>query len=235
MTGADAVAGTRTEEVFLTLHKDLLNGRVAPGDRLKLVELSTRFEVSQSVVREALARLTEKGLVIATPQRGFRVRDLSVQDIQDLTEARVQVESATLRLAIDRGDIHWETSVLASHHLLENTPTELADGQLNEDWPARHEAFHRALLSGSSNPHLEAIATELRDCSELYRRWYWAFVDDHDRDIANEHRLLKELALAREPEAAMALLRTHIERAPAKLAAYAAEHGAPSFVDGQPR
>ena len=233
VTGPGVGASTRTEEVFQALHWDLLNGRIAPAEKLKLVELSARFAVSQSVVREALSRLTEKGLVTATPHRGFRVAELSVQDIQNLTEARVQIESATLRLSIGRGDIHWETEVIASHHLLENTPTELADGQLNGDWPARHEAFHRALLSGCANPHLEAIATELRDCSELHRRWYWTFIDDHDRDIATEHRLLKELALAREADAALALLRTHIERAPSKLAAYAAEHGAPSLGEGR--
>jgi DNA-binding GntR family transcriptional regulator len=224
VTGIDAGAATRTEEVYQVLRTDLLNGRIAPGQRLKLVELSTRFELSQSVIREALARLAAKGLVVATPQRGYRVRDLSVHDIRALTEARVQIESVTLRFAIERGDIHWETGVLASHHLLENTPVTAERGELNEDWSARHQAFHRALLSGSANPHLEAAAAELRDCGELYRRWYWTLTDDGDRDLATEHRLLKELTLARETDAALALLRTHIERAPLKLIAYAAEH-----------
>jgi DNA-binding GntR family transcriptional regulator len=129
--------------------------------------------------------LKERGLVIAIPQRGFRLRDLSVQDIRALTEARVQIESVTLLFAIERGDIHWETGVLASHHLLENTPLALEDGQLNEDWHARHRAFHRAQLSGCGNPHFEAVCAELRDCAELYRRWYWSFTDDGDRDIGN--------------------------------------------------
>jgi DNA-binding GntR family transcriptional regulator len=225
VTAIDAGASTRTDEVYRVLHKDLLNGRIAPGERLRLLELSARFEVSQSVPREALVRLAEQGLVVATPQRGFRVRDLSVQDIQALTEARVQIELVTLQFAIERGDVHWETSVVASQHLLEKTPVRSDDGQFNEDWPERHRAFHRALLSGCANPRLEAVATELRDCAELYRRWYWALTDEHDRDIATEHRLLKELALARETNSAQSLLRTHIERAPVKLVAYAAEHG----------
>lgn len=228
MTGVNAGAGTRTEEVYQLLRRDLITGRIAHGGRLKLVELSTRFALSQSVIREALARLAENGLVIATPQRGFRVRELSVHDIHALTEARVEIESVTLQFAVERGDIHWETGVLASHHLLERTPVALADGQFNEEWPESHHAFHRALLSGCGNAHLEAVAAELRDCAELYRRWYWSLTDDSDRDLATEHRLLKELTLARETDTALALLRTHIERAPRKLIAYAAEHGAPS-------
>lgn len=184
-------------------------------------------------LREALARLAEKGLVIAIPQRGFRARDMSVQDILALTEARVQIEALTLHLSIKRGDIHWETGVLASHHVLEDTPVELDDGQFNEDWAARHHAFHRALLSGCANPHLEMVCSELRDCTELYRHWYWSVTDDSDRDIATEHRLLKELTLARKTDAARALLRMHIERAPLKLVAYSAEQGAP-VVDRLP-
>jgi DNA-binding GntR family transcriptional regulator len=225
VTAIDAGASTRTDEVYQVLRKDLLNGRIAPGEKLRLLELSARFAVSQSVTREVLIRLAEQGLVVATPQRGFRVRDLSVHDIEALTEARVQIELVTLQFAIERGDVHWETSVVAGHHLLEKTPVASDDGQFNEDWPERHRAFHRALLYGSANPHLEAIAGELRDRSELYRRWYWALTDDTDRDLATEHRLLMELSLARETNSAQSLLRTHIERAPLKLVAYAAEHG----------
>jgi DNA-binding GntR family transcriptional regulator len=225
VAGIDAGASTRTDEVYHVLHKDLLSGRMTPGDRLRLLELSARFEVSQSVTREALVRLAEQGLVVANPQRGFRVRDLSVQDIEALTEARVQIELVALQLAIERGDIHWETSVVAGHHLLEKTPVVSDDGRFNEEWAQRHRAFHRALLSGCANSHLDAVAAELRDCAELYRRWYWALSDENDRVFASEHRLLKELALARETNSAQSLLRTHIERVPLKLVAYAAEHG----------
>jgi DNA-binding GntR family transcriptional regulator len=224
VAGIDAGASTRTDDVYQVLHKDLLGGRMTPGERLGLVGLSARFEVSQSVTREALIRLAEQGLVVASPQRGFRVRELSVQDIEALTEARVQIELVALQLAIERGDIHWETSVVAGHHLLEKTPMVSDDGRFNEEWSQRHRAFHRALLSGCANPHLDAVAAELRDCAELYRRWYGALTDDNDRDIASEHRLLKELALARETHSAQSLLRTHIERAPLRLIAYAAEH-----------
>lgn len=233
MTAIDTGASTRTDEVYQVLRKDLLNGRIAPGEKLRLLALSARFEVSQSVTREALVRLTEQDLVVANPQRGFRVRDLSVQSIEALTEARVEIELVTLQLAIERGDVHWETSVVASYHLLEKTPVVLDDGSFNEDWAERHRAFHRALLSGCANPYLDAVAAKLRDCAELYRRWYWALTGDNHRDIATEHRLLKELALAHETNSALSLLRAHIERAPFKLIAYAEEHGMSAL--GEPR
>jgi DNA-binding GntR family transcriptional regulator len=216
---------TRTEEVYDVVRSELLNGVLVPGQKLRMVELGVRFGVSQSVVREALTRLAEQSLIVASPQRGFRVRDLSVRDIAHLTEARVQIESITLRLAIDRGDIRWETGILTAHHVLERTAV-INDGQtLNEEWAVHHREFHGALLAGCDNDHLEAVAQTLRDCAELYRRWYWALTDDHHRDIAAEHRRLKELALGRDADTAVEVLTEHIERAPRELIAYAREQG----------
>ena len=220
---------TRTEQVYDVLRSELLNGLLVPGQKLRMVELGDRFGVSQSVVREALTRLAEQSLVVASPQRGFRVRDLSVRDIAHLTEARVQIESITLRLAIDRGDIRWETGILTAYHVLEHTPVLNGDQTLNEDWAVRHREFHGALLAGCDNDHLEAVAQSLRDCSELYRRWYWALTDDHHRDIAAEHRRLKELSLGRDADAAVGVLTEHIERAPRELIAYAREQGVDSL------
>jgi DNA-binding GntR family transcriptional regulator len=216
---------TRTEQVYDLLRSDLLNGFLQPGQKLKMVELTERFGVSQSVIREALTRLTEQGLLVATPQRGFRVRDLSVEDIAELTETRIQVESLALRLAVQRGDLQWETGILAAHHRLERTPVTRADGTFNEDWSVQHRDFHQALLTGCSNRRLESVANSLRDSAELYRRWYWVLTDDHQRDLAAEHRQLRELALARDADRAIVVLTEHIDRAPSLLIAYAREHG----------
>jgi len=215
----------KTEEVFESLRADLLSGRVEPGQRMKSQELSSRFGVSLSVVREALTRLAEQGLLVSTPQRGFSVRPLSVADLADLTRVRVQIESLALRQAFELGDISWETTVLGTHHALERTSVTLEDGSFNEAWSAAHRDFHRALLASCGSPRLEAIATSLRDSAELYRRWYWALTDDHQRNIAEEHRLLKDFALDRDADQAVRQLAAHIERAPQALIAYAQEHG----------
>jgi DNA-binding GntR family transcriptional regulator len=216
---------TRTERVYEILRTELLNGGLRPGQKLKLVELTQRFGVSQSVIREALTRLTEQDLLIATPQRGFRVRDLSIEDIAELTETRIQVESLALGLAVERGDLQWETGILAAHHRLERTPVTRDDGTVSEDWSTAHRDFHQALLTGCGNRRLESVANSLRDSAELYRRWYWVLTDDHERDLAREHRQLKDLALARDADRAMKVLAEHIDRAPALLIAYAREHG----------
>ena len=118
---------------------------------------STRYSVSQSVVREASTMLAEQSLVVATPQRGFRVRQLSVEDIASLTEARVEIESVALRLAIKRGDVLWETKIVAAHHLLDRTPMLDDNGQYREQWVVHHRDFHRALTAGCNNARLQEV------------------------------------------------------------------------------
>src|ERR1700750_1089958 len=216
---------TRTEQVYEVIRSELLNGVLHPGQKLKLAGPPEGLGVSQSVIREALTRLTEQGLLVATPQRGFRVRDLSIDDIAELTETRIQVESLALRLAVERGDLQWETGILAAHHRLERTPVTRDDGTVSEDWSGHHRDFHQALPPDCSNRRLESVANSLRDSAELYRRWYWVLTDDHQRDLAAEHRQLKELALARDADRAIAVLTEHIDRAPSLLIAYAREHG----------
>ncbi len=223
--GVTTAPATRTEQVYDILRGELLNGGLHPGQKLKMVELTERFGVSQSVVREALTRLTEQGLLVATPQRGFRVRGLSIEDIAELTETRIQVESVALRLAVERGDLQWETGILAAHHRLDRTPVTQDGGTVSEEWSTSHRDFHQALLTGCGNRRLESVVSSLRDGAELYRRWYWVLTDDHQRDLAREHRQLKELALARDADRAMEVLTEHIDRAPSRLIAYAREHG----------
>lgn len=217
---------TRAGEVYAALLTDLRNGEFAPAQKLRLVEIATRFGVSQSVVREVLTRLAEQGFVVATPQRGFRVRDLTVADITSLTETQVHVESVALRLAIGRGDMHWETRLLAAHHLLTQTVFLTDDHCVSEEWAYRHREFHHALLAGCINPRLETITRELRDNAELYQRWCWKLGVSRPDDDATEHRKLKDLALERDANGAVELLAKHIERAPHGLITYLNEREA---------
>lgn len=225
LRGVSSSPVTRGGEVYDVLRTELLNGLLNPGDKLRMVELARRFSVSQSVVREALTRLAEQGLVVSTPQRGFRVRELSVEDIVGLTESRVQIESVALRLAIERGDVHWETGILVAHHVLERTPVIDADGRFYEPWAPVHRDFHQALTAGCGNARLQGVVLALRDGAELYRRWWWALADDRQRDLAAEHRQLKDLTLARDADAAIEALTYHIKGAPERLITYAREHG----------
>jgi DNA-binding GntR family transcriptional regulator len=222
---------TRTEDVYAQLRTEILNGGFEPGHRLKLVALGERFGVSLSVVREALTRLAEQGMVVLSPQRGFSVVPLSIDDLSDLTCVRIQVECLALRDAIESGDVAWEAEIVSSHYAMERTPMRNDDGSPNEQWASCHRAFHQALLSACGSPRLRSIADALRESADLYRTWSGSLAGDTTRDPVAEHRRLKDLCLSRDPEAAAMALAVHIERASAVLFNWVAERNGPSDDD----
>lgn len=220
-TAISSAKPTRTDTVFESIREEVLSARIPPGTKMKLADYSQRFNVSLAVVREALGRLAEQGLVQANPQRGFSTLPLSVEDLLELTRARVIVETATLRESIARGDLAWEASVVAAHHQLASTPRYDANGAINTAFAVTHRAFHVALLAGSANTHLESIASSLRDRSELYLYWSHYLGDDSDRDVAREHRELADLTVARDADNAADALARHIQRTTDALVQYA--------------
>ena len=207
-------AVTRTERVFSALRGDILGGVFTPGQRLPFADLRERYRCSAGAAREALLRLSEQGLALAEPQQGFRVTEVSVTDLADLTEARIEIETLVLRRAIDAGDVAWESQLLAVHHRLERTPQRHPSNakRFSEEWAAEHAAFHEALLAACPNVRLRSIAGSLRNSAELYRRWSLPIGHDDDRDVTGEHKALLDAALEGNWQRASAVLTEHIKR-----------------------
>lgn len=214
-----ASKATRTGEVYEALRADILNTRIEPGSKLKIAQLSNRFGVSLSVVREALTRLGEQRLVVANPQRGFSVVGLSVSDLDDLTNVRTQIESMALRDSIAHGGVAWEAEVVAALHRLERTEIYADPAHVNPEWLDLHRAYHHSLVAGGASARLRAIANTLRDNAELYRMWSRMWAHDVDRDLQAEHRAIMTAALSGDEEAAVAALSQHIARTTAALKA----------------
>ncbi|WP_162941403.1 GntR family transcriptional regulator [Desertimonas flava] len=210
-------ANTRAHDVLSRLRSDILNGRLAPGTKLGFTEMGRRYQVSTGVLREVFTRLADQGLATSEAQLGFRVVDVSLPALSELTEARVFLERGLMRQAIDRGDVEWETLVVATHHTLSRTPMVLDGGETNPRWIEEHQAFHEALLSGAGNRYLFDIASRLRLISEVYRCWTRARRPESKRDVASEHRAIMESAIARDPDHCASLVEAHIRTTTALL------------------
>lgn len=77
----------------------IVNGDLAPGERINEVHLSRRLEVSRTPLREALSRLEPEGFVLCLPRRGFFVQDLTAEQVEDLYTVRAILDPAALDLA----------------------------------------------------------------------------------------------------------------------------------------
>src|SRR3954466_9331436 len=95
-----AELATLSERAAALLEQDILSGHLAPGSRLGIVDLVQRYDIGATPLREGLSRLMSRGLIVGTGQRGFRVADISREDLLDITLMRTAVEVEAIRLAI---------------------------------------------------------------------------------------------------------------------------------------
>src|SRR5271154_499505 len=78
----DSGAETLVEQATSRIHRDILTGAFAPGAKLGIHELSKRYDLGPTPIREALSRLCPRGFVEAAANRGFRVHPISRQDLE---------------------------------------------------------------------------------------------------------------------------------------------------------
>lgn len=213
-----------TQGVFGRIRGDIVAGAYEPGARLSPRTLATQCSVSMSVVREALTRLAEQGLVRAEPQLGFSVVKLDMDDVRDISALRILVEGAALRAAVEHADVEYEARVLAAHHRLARTPMLGDHSQVTDQWAGAHALFHEALISAAPSPRLRELAGSLRETAELYRRWSGMARGTGSRDVAGEHQALTQAALDRDPDRAVLLLTEHINTTTVLLEAYVEQH-----------
>jgi DNA-binding GntR family transcriptional regulator len=211
-------AATLSTAVWQQLRQEILDGTIPPGARLKPTELAVRFEVSTGVIREALTRLSEQRLVSTGHNQGFRVIELSPARLTDLTEFRATVEQLALRMAISRGDLQWESDVIAAHHRMAATPRRAADRSdvTTEAWSRAHREFHHTLIRACGYDDLLNVCLQLNDSAEIYRRWS-APAAGRNRDVDAEHQAILDAAVRRDADRACRALESHYQRTAAVL------------------
>lgn len=136
------------------LKRDIIQGMFKPGEKLRMTALKERYDLGVGPLREALSHLIAENLVVAISQRGYRVAPMSLSEMQDIYDARANLEALVLKLAIERGDDAWEAQVLAYSHTLAKVMEVKTQEQMLEIWDARHKAFHTAIASGCGSRHL---------------------------------------------------------------------------------
>lgn len=210
-TDRHASPDTQATAVYRRLRFDILEGRLAPGVRLKVQQLSAAYGAGQAPLREALAQLAAEGLARRIEQRGFRVADADPAEFAGLIRTRCLVEAAALRESMARGDAAWEDAVAAAERRLQRLPRSLEEGRFvaNPAWEVAHRTFHAVLLSACDAPPLLAFCARLREDADRYRALANA-VAYPGRDVAVEHAAIAEAALDRDADRAAALLAQHL-------------------------
>ncbi len=201
---------TLAEKAYDALRHDITRGELAPGRPLRLADLSGRYGMGFSPLREALNRLHAERLVTAESLRGFKVAPLSLDELHDAMSLRIMIETEALRAAIRLGDDAWAAGIVAALYALK-----VQAGRTGGDadvWTleTRHHAFHRALLAACNSPWMLEFFERPYAATERYRiPVLLAAALPAGRDVQAEHGALAEATLDRDQDKATALLRDH--------------------------
>src|SRR3954447_13349993 len=115
------------ESAYNAIRRDIIFGRLAPGQKLKLDTLRKSYGASVSTLREILNRLSSEGFVVAEGQRGFEVEPVSANGFREVAAMRLLLECHALQTAIEQGDLEWEGRIVAAHHKLSVLETRMAE------------------------------------------------------------------------------------------------------------
>lgn len=151
---------TRAEVAYGRLKTAILSNDFAPGFQAMEPELALKYGVSRTTIREALIRLEADGLVEMTPRRGARVVPISAEDMREIYQLLVSLESDAAHDLALRGLTPEEHARLdAANAAMEDA----LDRDAMADWAAADDDFHRGILDIQGNQRLGRIVAGLSD------------------------------------------------------------------------
>ncbi len=211
---------TLTASALSRIRSDIIACRLMPTERLRFEALRERYGTGVSPLREALMRLEAEGLVQLEQNKGFRVSEVSHENLLDLMQTRIEIESIALRWSLAKGGVDWEANLLGTfHRLSRQTKIDPSNPEtINEDWSREHAAFHAALVSACGSQTLTSIRDRLFEQAERYVSLS-IMSNAPLRDDVAEHKQLMRAVLNRDAEKAVELNRMHITRTLDKVAA----------------
>ncbi|WP_216319920.1 GntR family transcriptional regulator [Deinococcus aestuarii] len=189
--------------VYGHLRRAVLDGEIAPGERLGEVELGERLGVSRTPIREALARLTQDGLLVAEANKGVRVRTVSACEARDTYVVREELDGLAAALA---ACAHTPADAAALRAALDALNAARAAGYREQT--RLDLAFHGAVTLAAHNAALADLARGLSLRVTLIKHQTRTY--NAHPETGEQHATLLEAILARDAPAAREAARHHV-------------------------
>jgi DNA-binding GntR family transcriptional regulator len=211
--------GTKADEIALALEEAIVSGELAPGTVLRQEQVSERYAVSRTPVREALRRLAALGLVSFEANRGFRVRTLSREEMYEAFLLRAELESLCTGIAAEkmtRADLDELEAAEKRFSRLSRALRAREPGddrrELTVEWMRANHGFHDVIYRVADLPYIEQAAKAARRTFSGPAVWA---PGDETIDVLyhlneRQHRAIADALAAGSADGARALAREHV-------------------------
>jgi len=202
-------------DVLVELRAAILRGDYAPRQRLIETELVEQYSTSRFVLRNALTRLVNEGLVELQPNRGARVREISVEEAIEITEIRRAVEGLVAARAAER----ITDDEIAEIRALGAEMTTAVEGADMMRYSELNAQLHGKVRSIAQHPSATRIIEQLN--GQMVRHQFrLSLVPGRPSVSLPEHLAIVEALCARDPEKAERAMRAHLTSVLDALAAF---------------
>jgi GntR family transcriptional regulator of vanillate catabolism len=205
-------SSTRFESVVEALRAAILAGEFQPGERLHEVKLTASLGVSRTPVRAALQKLASEGLLDYTPNRGYTLREFSIDEVISAYEVRAVLEGLAARLSAERGLDVGETATL--QQALREGDDLLRNGQITDEHRSQYSrinaCFHVTIHASAGSRLLNDMVYLCQQVPVSSPRNVVAFEEGDVRRRHDDHHRIFEAIIGREPWRAEMLMRDHV-------------------------
>lgn len=168
----------------------ILDGTFKVGSRLKEADLEEKFGTSRTPLREALRLLESQGLIETIPRKGSFVKKIDIQEISDVSEIRIALETLAVQLAHKR-------MTAQGLQKLKKELTEMEAALRNKDGKSfmeHHEKYHSTLISLAGNSWLEKELYNLRKIMQWHRFYYQYHAENFEYSLKSHQQQFELLS-----------------------------------------
>jgi DNA-binding GntR family transcriptional regulator len=181
---------TVEEQAFQEIRRAILTGHLAPGERLRLRELSSELNVSSLPVRAALGRLRAEGLVVHAARSGSVVAPIEYEELEEIQAFRLGIECLAARLGAERIDARDLDRMARQLDVV----SEVAREHDLERYLRAESAFREICFRASGRDRLVAHVVDYRLRAERYLRVAFSSPRGLAHSVGFQRTLLKACA-----------------------------------------
>lgn len=209
-------------QAYQLIRTDILTCKLMPGEQIAQAALSEKYQLGTTPVREALQRLAQEGLVRSIPRFGYEISPITLADVEEIYELRVQIEPGAARLAALRASPEQIAAIFTSADFTYI----YGDHDSYTRFLGLNARFHNAIASASGNRRLADLVAGILD--ELLRVFHLGLdLKDSADEMRREHLALVQALSERNADLAEKLARVEIESSKERVLAALKQEFAP--------
>lgn len=212
-----AVKGSLSERIYKELKRAILEGVFAPGELLPEDSLTDATGASRTPVREALMHLQGDGLVKIVPRKGARISEMNAEELAELVEARILMETAFFDRAMEKVPLNKikkikedMARIISEMATIDSTSPLWARKRL--EYSHLDFKFHRSLVEAINNRFILKYYDMLLDRVVLYSHHTVIKYPEYFMESAKEHEGILDAILNGEHHKAKKLIGQHLNQ-----------------------